>query len=120
MAAKIMKWASIAALLMTALFWRPATNYQLLLGSVVCMGAIVVVRQAIQARKYFWSAAFVAIAVLFNLMVLVLKPSGTLSLLIDLVCIAPFVISLSASKTHLLSIPSITDRNPGSKSCRKS
>jgi hypothetical protein len=117
MPAKIMKWVSIAALLMTALFWRVAADYQLLLGFVVCMGAIVVVRQAIQARKYFWSAAFVAIAALFNLMVLVLKPSGNLSLLIDLVCIAPFVISLSASKTHsLLSVPSITDRNPGSKS----
>lgn len=113
MPAKIMKWVSIAALLTTALFWRLAANYQLLLGFVVFLGAIVVVRQAIQARKYLWSAAFVAIAVLFNLLVLVLKPSGNLSLLMDLVCIAPFVISLSASKTHhsLLSIPSITARS---------
>jgi hypothetical protein len=112
-----MKWVSIAALLMTALFWRLAANYQLLLGFVVCMGAIVVVWQAIQARKYFWSAALVAIAVLFNLIVLVLKPSGNLSLWMDLVCITPFVISLSALKTHSLpSVPSITYWNPGSKS----
>ena len=117
MPAKIMKWVSIAALLMTALVWRSAPNYQLVLGFVVCMGAIFVVQQAIQARKYFWSAAFVAIAVLFNLMVLVLNPSGNLSLLMDLVCIAPFAISLSALKTHsLTSILSITDRNPGNKS----
>ena len=117
MPAKIMKWVSIAALLMAALVWHSATNYQLVLGFVVCMGAIFVVQQAIRARKYFWSAAFVEIAVLFNLMVLVLNPSGNLSLLMDLVCIAPFAISLFALKTRpLLSVASITDRNPGSES----
>jgi hypothetical protein len=117
MLAKIMKWVSIAALHLAAMFWRSAANYQLLLASTVCMGAIVVVRQAVQAQKYFWAAGFVAIALLFNPIVLVFTTSGNLFLLMVLVCIVTFAISLAALKTPpLLSIPSITDRNPGSES----
>jgi hypothetical protein len=116
MLAKLMKWVSIAALLLTALFWRSALNYQLLLDFVVCMSAIVVVQQAVWAKKYLWGAGFVVIALLFNPIVLVLKPSGNLSLWVVLACIATFAISVAALKTEpLLSLPSITDRNPGSR-----
>jgi len=118
MLVKIMKWVSIAALLLTALFRRSAANYQPLLDFVVCMGAIVVVQQqAVRAKKYLWAAGFLVIAVLFNPIVPVPKPSGNLSLLMVSVCIATFAISLVALKPQpLLSIPSITDRNPGSES----
>jgi hypothetical protein len=117
MLAKVMKWVSIAALLLAAMFWGSAANYQLLLDFVVCMGAVVVVMQAVRAREYFWAAGFVVIAVLFNPIVLVLKPSGNLSLLMVLFCIATFAISLAALKTQpLLSIPSITGLNRGSQS----
>jgi hypothetical protein len=117
MLAKIMKWVSIAALLLAAMFWRSAANYQLLLAFVVCVGAIVVVQQAVRAKKYFWAAGFVAIALLFNPIVLVFRTSGNLFLLMALVCIVTFAISLTALKTQpLLSVPSITDRNPGSES----
>ena len=97
--------------------WRSAANYQLLLDFMVCMGAIVVVMQAVRAKQYGWAAGFVAIALLFNPVVLVLRLSGELSLLLVLVCIGPFAVSLAALKTQpLLSIPSITGRNPGSQS----
>jgi hypothetical protein len=63
---KAVKWVSVAALLLTALFWRSAANYQLLLDFVVCMGAIVVVQPAVRANEYFWAAGLIAIAILFN------------------------------------------------------
>ncbi len=117
MFAKIMKWVSIAALLLAAISWRSAANYQLLLQFVVCMGATVVVMQAVRETEYGWAAGFVAIALLFNPAVPVFRLSGPLSLLLVLACIAPFAVSLAALKTQpLLSIPSITDRNPGSQS----
>jgi len=115
MLAKIMKWVSIGALV--AMSWRPAANYQLLLSFVVCMGAIIVVQEAVQAREYLWGAGFVGLALLFNPILPVFKPSGNLLRLVVLVCIAPFALSLAALKTQpVLSIPSITDRNPGSES----
>ena len=117
MFATIMKWVSIAALLLAAMFWPSAANYQLLLEFVVCVGAMVVVLQAVQTKKYVWAAAFVAMGLLFNPVVPAFTPSGSLLLLMVLVCIAPFAISLAALKTQpALSIASITDRNPGSES----
>ena len=117
MLANIMKWVSISALLLAAAFWRFAANYQLLLDFVVSMGAVIVVMQAVRAREYGWAAGFVAIAVLFNPAVRFLEPPGVLPLLIVVASIAPFAISVVALKTQpLLSVPSITDRTPGSES----
>ncbi len=41
MAAKIMEWVSITALLL-AVTWRPSSNYQIALEFVVCTGAVMV------------------------------------------------------------------------------
>ncbi len=117
MFATIMKSVSIAALLLVATSWRSAPSYQVLLDFVVCMGATVVVMQAVRAQRYLWTAAFVAIALLFNPVVPVPRPTGDLFLLMIFVCLAPFAISLAALKTQpRLSIPSITGRTPGSES----
>ena len=117
MFATIMKSVSLAALLLAATSWRSAPNYQLLLDFVVCMAAIVVAQQAVRAKRYLWTAAFAAIAVLFNPVVPVPRPTGDLFLLMIFVCLAPFAISLAALKTQpILSMPSITDRTPGSES----
>ena len=117
MLALVMKWVSISALFLAATSWRSAANYQLLLDFVVCIGAVVVVMQAVRAREYRWAAGFVAIALLFNPVVRFLGPPGVLRLLILVVCIASFAISLVALKTQpILSLPSITDRNRGSES----
>ena len=117
MLANIMKWVSISALCLAATSRRSAANYQFLLDFVVCMGAVIVVMQAVRAREYRWVAGFVAIALLFNPVVRVLGPPGVLRLVILVACIATFTISLVALETKpLLSMPSITDRTPGSES----
>jgi len=117
MFANFMKWVSIAALLLAAIAWRFAGDYQLLLQFVICLGAITVVMQALRETEYRWAAGFAMLAMLFNPAVPVFKFSGPFSLLLVLLCIAPFAASLAALKTRpRLSIPSITYRTPGSES----
>lgn len=117
MRTQIVKWVSIAALLLAVLFWSSASNYQLALNVVVCAAASVVAVQAVQARRYRWAAGFLAIALLFNPAVPVFRLAGVLSLALVTLSIAPFAISLTALRPQpLLTIPSITDRNPGSLS----
>jgi hypothetical protein len=114
---QVMKWVSIAALLVAAMFWNSGANYQLELNLVVSVAAVVVLVQAFQAKKYRWAACFFVIAVLFNPALPVVRLAGGVGLALVLLSIAPFAISLIALKPHaLLSIPSITDRNPGSQS----
>jgi hypothetical protein len=113
---KVMKWVSIAALLLAVAFWNVAPTYQIELNVLVSISAAVVVVQAFQAKKYRWAAGFLAIAVLFNPALPVFRLAGGYSLSLVVLAIAPFAISLVALKPHrLLSIPSITDRNPGSQ-----
>jgi hypothetical protein len=117
---KIMKWITMAALLTAAMLWRSAANsqfLQFLLGFVVCFGAGVVVMQALRAKKFVWAVGFAGIALLFNPLVPVLPFDGEWGRLLVLVSIVPFAVSLAALRTHpLLSIASITGRNPGSES----
>ena len=94
----IMKWVSIASLLLAAMFWRSAADYQLALEFVVCTGASVVVMQAIRAEEYRWAAGFVVMALLFNPVVSVPRSTGDLFFLMIFVCLASLTISLSAGK----------------------
>lgn len=114
---KIMKWASLAALLLAIAARRLAPEYLLLPQLVIFVGASVVVLQSIHEKKHKWAAAFAAIAVLFNpILVLVPSNGGQFFLLVS-ACIATFALALATVKTPpLLSIPSITDRTPGSES----
>ncbi len=117
MHARVMKWLSIATLLLTVLFWGAAKHYRLELDLVVCAAAAVVVAQAFQARKYYWVAGFFAIALMFNPLVPIFRPAGDAGLSIVVLSIVPFVMALVELRPHpLMSIPSITDRNPGSRS----
>ena len=114
---QVMKWVSIAALLVAVLFWNSGANYQLEPNLVVSVAAVVVLVQAFQAKKYRWAAGFFLIAVLFNPALPVFRLAGGIGLALVVLSIAPFAISLIALRPHtLLSIPSITDRNPGSQS----
>ena len=118
MLTKIMKWGSIAALLiLAALNSRSLADYRTVLAAlVVCAGAIVVLVQSIGAGKYIWAAAFLAISVLFNPALPISLPRNTFVML-DLACLVLFAVSLAALKmTPRLSIASITDRTPGSQS----
>ncbi len=112
---KIMKWLSIMALLL-AFIWRPSMSYQVILEILVCVSALMVGAQAWRDGKYLWAAGFVAIAALFN-PVLPVAISRNAFLWLDAVCMVTFLISLVALKRHpILSIPSITNRTPGSES----
>jgi len=117
MHAQVMKWISIVALLLAVAFWSSASTYQIELNVVVSMAAVVIAVQAFQTRKYRWAIGFLAIALLFNPAVPVFRLAGSVGIALVVLSIAPFAISLIALRPHrLLSIPSITDRNPGSQS----
>jgi hypothetical protein len=66
MQTQVMKWSSIASLLLAVLFWKSGANYQLAL-NLVCVAGAVVLIQAIHTQKYPWAAGFLAVA---------LPPSG--------------------------------------------
>lgn len=115
MSTKSMKGVSIAVLLL-AVLRLPSASYQVLLEIFVCVSALLVVTQAVRAGKYFWAAGFVAIAVLFNPVVPVALSRKTF-LWLDSVCLMTFLVSLAVLKRQpTLSMPSITNRTPGSES----
>ncbi len=122
---RIMKWVSIAALLLS-FAWSSSTpnqdwsagvgGYLELLVIVVFVTSILVVTQAARAGKYFWAAGFLPIAVLFNPVVPIALSRGVF-LWLDWVCIAAFLLSLAAVKRQpVLSMQSIANRTPGSES----
>jgi hypothetical protein len=114
---KTMKWVSIAALLLVMTFWPASSSFQTELGLVVTIAAAVVVVQASRLKNYPWAAGFVGIAILFNPVFPVFRLAGILGLALVVFAIAPFIVSLAALRsTPLLSMPSITDRTPGSQS----
>ncbi len=83
---------------------------------VVCVSALLVVKQAIWASKYFWAAGFLAIALLFNPLV-PLPITGSAFGLLEWVCLAAFLVSLAVLKMQpTLSVLSITSRAPRSES----
>jgi hypothetical protein len=95
---KIMKWGSIAILLLAALR-PPSAGYQVLLEFVVCLSGLQVIRQAVRGGKYIWAAGFTGIAVLFNPLVPVAL-SRQRFLWLDLVCLVAFLASLVALKSQ--------------------
>jgi hypothetical protein len=112
---KMMKFTSALGLLLAA-FWAASPGVNVLLDILICVGAVMVLTQAVARTKYLWAAGFAAIAVLFNpVMPVVLSRNVFLGL--DLACILAFLLSLAAMKRQpILSIPSITNRTPGSES----
>jgi hypothetical protein len=121
---QIVKWVSIIGLLFAVLFWNYVASFQLALNLFVSMAASVVTVQAFQARKGVWVAAFAVIAVLFGACAAAalhnpeqptIRVAGGLGILLVVASIAALVTSLTALRpVQLRSIPSITDRNPGS------
>jgi hypothetical protein len=120
---QIVKWVSIIGLLSAVLFWS-SSAFQLALNLVVCMAAAVVTVQAFQAGKNAWIGAFGVIAVIFGTFAVAgmmnpeqpaIRLGGWFGILLMAASFAAFAVSLTALKpVELRSIPSITDRNPGS------
>lgn len=89
---KIIKWVSLPALLIASLFSRYAASYELLVDSLVCLGAIIFAYRAVRLQEYYWAGGFVAIAVVFSPLLLVPK----IFFLMGITCIATFVTLLAA------------------------
>ena len=111
---KIMKYASIVALLIS--LWRSSFDYRILAAFIVTVGAVAVATQAARLQRTIWTVGFGAIATVLNPVV-----TGQLGPAVfrwcDVLCIAAFVGSLVILKAQpVLSMPSITDRTPGSES----
>ena len=60
MRSSIVKWVSMASLMLAVLFWDFAANYQLVLNLVVCMAAAVVVVQSVQTLAALKQPALLA------------------------------------------------------------
>lgn len=115
MITKVVKMVAIVALLMALLPWSGAA-YGAALESVVCVCGLAVLWEAARARKYIWLAGFGAVAILFN-PVVPLAFSRRTFLWLDLASILMFLTSLAVLHARpLLSMPSITNRTPGSES----
>jgi hypothetical protein len=113
----ITKYISIALLLTAGFFGRESYDYRVLLNSAICLGAIVVAGQAIQSKKIYWAAAFSAVALVFNPMVPAFSSNGYAFIVAISASVLIFAMSVWTLKAKtLLSIPSITDRTPGSES----
>jgi hypothetical protein len=112
--AQTLKWGSVVGLLVAAMSWHAGPNYRVLLDLAVCVGAIVVVKQAVRAKQYLWASGFVGMALLLNPIVPVFTPAGNLMLLLFLAGLAPLVIISAAliDATITLYPNLITDLHP--------
>jgi hypothetical protein len=79
-------------LLTASLFSGYAAQYAVLVNIVVCLGAMVIVQLAVRKNEYFWGAGYVAIAIAFSPLGLVVK----IFLLMGFTCVAAFVTLLAA------------------------
>jgi len=96
MITRIIKYVSLPVLLITAFFSCLAASHEFVLDITVCAGAVIAAQHAAWVREYFWSAAFVAIALIFSPLVLVVK----IFLLMGTACVAAFATLLAAWKTQ--------------------
>ncbi len=117
MRTRLVKWLCVAALFVAFVLWRWIESYELPLRLLVCSGAAVVAVQAFHSASNRWAICFLSIALLFNPAIPAFPIANTLGLVAIALLGAAFAVSLTKVKSQpLLSIPSITDRNPGSGS----
>jgi ABC-type uncharacterized transport system permease subunit len=115
MLTKVMTWLSLAALAI-ALYSRSSVADLGITGLVIFIGALAVVVRAVRLREHYWTAGMIAVTVLFN-PVAPLPIPRSMAVGLELACILALSASLFALRARpLLSIPSITDRTPGSES----
>ena len=94
MIVKIIKWISLPALLLGAMFSRFAGIYELPLDLAGCLIALIIAQRVVSAREYLLAAGFVVVAVIYSPVVLVMK----LMLLMGVICVATLVSLFSAWK----------------------
>jgi hypothetical protein len=113
----LVKGLCIGLLFVGFVLWRSIAHYELAFRVVGCAGAAVLAFQAFRAARRRWTAGFVEIIFLFNPAISHFRLAGGLGPLAIVLAAASFAVSLTALKSQpLLSIPSITERNPRSES----
>jgi hypothetical protein len=117
MRTRIVKWLCIAALFVAFVLWQWIASYEFLLKLSVFLGAGIVAVQAFHSGRNRWTMCFLSVALLFNPAIPIFSLANRLGLLAIVLTAAVFAVSLTTLKSQpLLSMPSITDRNPGSES----
>src|SRR5271154_2288796 len=96
MLAKTLKWGSVAGLLLASTSWHSGTNYQFLLDLFVCMGAMIMVQQALRSREYFWATALAGTVLLLNPVLPVFTPAGDLIFFLFLLALSPLMLGFAA------------------------
>ena len=117
MRTRLVKWLCVAVLFVAFVLWQWIASYEFLLKVFVSLGAGIVAVQAFHSGRNRWTMCFISIAFLFNPAIPVLPLANRLGLVAIVLTAAAFAVSLTKLKSQpLLSVPSITDRNPGSES----
>lgn len=70
---RILKWASIPALIVLALVSCLAGRYEGIMNLTICLGAVVLVQRAAWLKEYGWAAVCVVVVVVFSPLFLVAK-----------------------------------------------
>jgi hypothetical protein len=98
----VAKWVSIAGLLAAVGLWSRLTVFDVVVRSVVSVGASVVMLPAFHSRQYVVAALFCAIALLYNPLAPVFTFSGEWQRALVLMSAAPFVASLTLRNPRLI------------------
>ena len=114
---RLVKWFCIAVLFLAFVLWKWISDYEFPFRLAISSGAVVVALQAFHSARHRWMVCFLLIAIFVNPAIPVVPFDNRLSLSAIVLAAAAFAVSLTKLKSQrLLSIPSITDRNPGSES----
>jgi hypothetical protein len=89
------QWVSIAALLVAAGLWSHLATYDVVVRFIVAAGAIVVMLNLVQARRYTFAAVFGALALLYTPVVSVFSFSGDWQRAVVVASAAPFAATLA-------------------------
>jgi len=117
MRTRLVKWLCIAVLFAGFGLWQWIADYEFPLRAVVSSGAAVVAVQALHSSKHRWTISFLSIALLFTPAIPVFPLADKVGPVAIALAAAAFAVSLTKLKPQpLLSMTSITDRNPGSES----
>jgi hypothetical protein len=99
--AKLTTSASVVVLLLAAVFWSRAADYQAMLGFMVCAGAIRVAFLAAAAERPDWASLFVGIALLYNPIFPMFPLAGHAAFFLVIASITAFAASLFLLKPRL-------------------
>jgi peptidoglycan/LPS O-acetylase OafA/YrhL len=105
----ITQWALTLELLLIAMLWTPAANYQIVIDFAVSLAAALIIQQALPERRKLWISGLIGVAVLFSPVVLmpaILVFGGSENLLVAVVpvCFATLATYAVLKSQPLLSV----------------